>query len=80
MPDALRRSHTFGRTPVELAEDFAHHVEQSAELIGHVFGSGDTDAVFGRERSFELFYQGGGLIGDLSKLFEIIFTHSCLAL
>src|SRR5437764_9067402 len=57
---------------IERMFDFAHHPEQlTAELLAHVFSAGDAHTVLGGERTFELAHQRGGLIGDLSKFFQI---------
>ena len=57
---------------VEGSFDLAQYVEQLvAELIAHVFGARDADAVLGRERTFELPHKRGGLIGDLPEFFQI---------
>ena len=57
---------------IERIFDCAHHTEQLVpELLAHVFGARDTDTVLGGERAFELPNQRGGLIRDLSKLFQI---------
>ena len=57
---------------IECALDLAHDFKQLvAELVAHVFGARDADAVLGGERAFELSHQRGGLIGDLPEFFQI---------
>src|SRR5262245_9875967 len=57
---------------IERAFDFAHHLEQLiAKLVAHIFGTRDTHAMLGGERTFELSHQCGSFVGDLAEFFEI---------
>ena len=57
---------------IECIFDCAHHLEQLvAELFAHVLCAGDADTMLSRKRTFELSHQGGGLIGHLSKFFQV---------
>src|SRR5207248_3030458 len=57
---------------IENAFDLTHCSEQLvAQLFAHVFRARDADTVLGRERTFELFHQSGGLVRDLAKFFQI---------
>src|SRR4029077_14925925 len=50
---------------IERAFDLAHDVEQRvAELVAHVFGARDADAMLGRDRAFELPDERGSLVRD----------------
>ena len=55
---------------IECAFDLAQDFEQLvAELVAHILGARDADAVLGGERTFELTHQRGGLICDLPEFF-----------
>src|SRR6476646_11978112 len=57
---------------IESAFDLAHDSEQLlAELVVHVFGACDADAMLGRKRTFELPDKRGGLIGNLPEFLQI---------
>ena len=57
---------------IERIFDCAHHFKQLIpNLLAHVFGARDTDAMLSRKRAFELPNQRGGLIGHLPKFFQI---------
>jgi hypothetical protein len=69
-PENLSRIHPVAR--IKNAFDLAHRAKQSIpHLFSYVFGACDTDAVFGRERTFELLHQRRGLIRDLAKFLQI---------
>src|SRR5207248_2579486 len=58
---------------IERAFDLAHDVKQRvAELIAHVFGAGNPDAVLGRDRTFELPDERRSLIGNQSIFSQIV--------
>ena len=57
---------------VEYAFDLTHRAEQFVtELFAHVFRARDADAVFGRQRTFELLNKSRSLIRNLSEFFQI---------
>src|SRR5438552_4777434 len=57
---------------IEQVFDLSQYPKQLvAELVVHVFGARDADAVLGGERTFELPHQRGGLIGDLPEFVQI---------
>jgi hypothetical protein len=57
---------------IERAFDFAHHFQQLiAKLVAHIFGARDANAVFGRERTFELTHQRGSFVCDVPEFFQI---------
>src|SRR6266511_6319425 len=52
--------------------NLSHDAEQLvSELLAHVFGARDADAVLSRERTLELPHQRRRLIGDLPEFFQI---------
>src|SRR5206468_8577230 len=58
---------------IERALDLAHDVEERvAELVAHVFRACYSDPVLGRNRTFELADEGGGLIGHQPKFSQIV--------
>src|SRR4030095_8119624 len=57
---------------IERLFNLAQYPEQLVpELIAHVFGARDADAVLGGKRTFELSHQRRCLIGDLPELFQV---------
>src|SRR5262249_6119095 len=57
---------------IERALDFAHDVEECvAELVTHVFGARDANAMLGRDRTLELSNERGSPIGNKPILSQI---------